>query len=367
MRIISRKIMWTTIWMNKPEIKDAVLKTLLMCGKPLSLPVPIKKIIREGFPNVRLVRFSKQMQRRGITYEEMKHLCGTEDACTDYYAYSDTYVIYYNDVDKSKMSSNRYRWNIAHELGHIALAHHKKYKESRIFRNEVSNELYSKIEEEANMFAAYILVPHIVISCVTDKKHIDIKKLCKVSGAASNRRYEEIQAWGRRNRAEPYDCELLGFFSHYVEENAYSKIAREWLNRHRSCQNCSAPIEHRLIPFCQICGAKHESHYKILEDIMTYSKIDLDDKERAIECPVCHNTEVAQEGNFCVICGNSLVNLCSETGEPYGSSCNNNEPLPGNARYCPYCGSESTFLKRGILPRWNNPNDKSLDDEELPF
>ena len=348
--------------MNKPEIKEAVLNTLRACGKPLGLPVPIKKITKSAFRNVRLIPYSTQMEHRNMSYEDMLSFAGTADAFTDYYADLDLYIIYYNDVDKSKMSSNRYRWNIAHELGHVALGHHKKYKESRIFRNEISNELYSKIEEEANMFAAYILVPHIVISCVTDKKHVDIKTLCKVSGAASYRRNEEIQAWGRRNRAEPYDCELLGFFSRYVEKNAYSKFAKEWLNRHRTCQKCSALVEHRFTSFCKVCGERYKGHYKMPEDIMTYSRIDLDDKDRAIECPVCHNTEIAEDGNYCLICGNSLANLCSDSEEPYGSSCNNTDPLPGNARYCPYCGAESTFLRRGILSKWNESF-----SEELPF
>ncbi len=354
--------------MNKSEIKKAVIETIRACGKRLKLPVPIKKITKNAFPNVRLIPYSTQMKRRNISYEEMLVFTGTADACTDYRADLDVYVIYYNDVDPSRISSNRYRWNIAHELGHVALNHHKKYKESRIFRNKISNELYAEIEEEANMFAAYILVPHIVISCVTDKKHIDIKGLCSVSNAASSRRNEEIQAWGKRNRAELYDFELLGFFSYYVEKNAYSKAARIWLDHHRACPICSASIEHRFVSFCQVCGEKYTGHYKMQEDIMQYSRIDFDDQDRAIECPVCHNTDIAPNGNFCIICGNSLVNLCSEAGEPYGTICNNTDPLPGNARYCPYCGSKSTFLKRNLLPKWDNSSDEPFDDGgDLPF
>lgn len=354
--------------MNKAEIKAAVLKTLQACGKPLKLPVPIKKIAKNAFPNVRLVPYSVFMKRRGITYAEMLSFTGTADACTDYDAGQDLYIIHYNDVDKSRISSNRYRWNIAHELGHVALEHHKKHRESRLFRNEISDELYAVIEAEANMFAAYILVPHIVISCVTDKRHVDIKKLCQVSGAASNRRQEDIQAWGRRNRAEPYDLELLGFFSHYVEKNAYSKSAREWLDRHRACPRCSASAEHRFISFCQICGETYKGHYKLPEDMMQYSRIDLDELDRALECPVCHNTELASGGTFCVICGNSLVNFCSESENPFGSSCANIDPLPGHARFCPYCGSESTFLKRGLLSKWTAFNDYVvIEDEEPPF
>ena len=352
--------------MYLPEIKEAVLATLRACNKPLTLPVPIKKIIREGFPNVRLIRFSKQMQRREMTYEEMKQFCGTDDACTDYYADSDTYVIYYNDVDNLKMSSNRYRWNIAHELGHIALNHHRKYDQTRIFRTGLKNELYSIIEDEANMFAAYILVPHIVISCVADKHHIGISKLCKVSGAAAVRRFDAIQAWSRRNRAEAYDLELLGFFSRYVEKNPYSKSVRDWLNAHRACKKCSSTLG-RFTNFCEMCGAPVQGHYKLKGDIMEYPGIELDEKDRALECPVCHNTELYSKGQFCIICGNSLVNLCSNDQASYGFSCQNNDPLPGNARYCPFCGAKSTFLQRGILFRWDGTSDELDVDGVLPF
>ena len=357
--------------MNKAEIKKAVLNTLRACGKPLGLPVPIKSIVKSAFPNVRLIPFSTQMKRRKISYEEMLTFAGTSDACTDYCADSDLYIIYYNDVKKSKITSNRYLWNIAHELGHVALGHHKKHTESRIFRNEISNELYSEIEAEANMFAAYILVPHIVISCVTDKKHIDIKTLCKVSEAASGIRNEEMQAWGRRNQAEQYDFELLGFFSYYAEKHAYSKASKTWLNKHRACPRCFAIIEHRMMSHCQICGQRLTGHYEMEKHIMSYSKIILDDQDRALECPVCHNTDLAPHGNFCVICGSSLVNLCSVGIDPppYDSACHNFEPLPGNARYCPYCGAKSTFLERGILFPWdyNEGNDYDEDSGELPF
>ena len=100
---------------------------------------------------------------------------------------------------------------------------------------------------------------------------------------------------------------------------------------------------------------------------MEYPGIELDEEDRALECPVCHNTELYSKGQFCIICGNSLVNLCSEAQESYSSSCQNTEPLPGNARYCPFCGSESTFLQRGILLHWDGTSEDPDDDVELPF
>lgn len=355
--------------MNKAPIKEAVLRALRSCGKPLSLPVPIKKIIREGFPNVKLVSFSKQMDRRGISYEEMKLFAGTSDACTDYYADSDVYVIYYNDIDELVMSSNRYRWNIAHELGHIVLNHHKKYNESRIFRNRLSDKTYSSVEGEADMFAAYILVPHIVISCVSDKVHIAIKQLCKVSEAASNRRLEELQIWGRRGSAERYDLDLLSFFSYYVEKNAHSNSARQWLGNHRVCRKCLSHVPLRFTKFCEVCGSALSSAYKKKGDMMHYLGIELDGNSRAIECPICQNEDISGDGDYCIICGNSLLNRCSENfSNPINSPCDNSAPLPGNARYCPYCGSKSTFLASGVLPEWNAPDlSGNFDDGELPF
>lgn len=352
--------------MNKARIKKAVLNTLRAFGESLALPVPIKKIVKSAFPNARLIPFSKQMERHKISYKEMVAFAGTLDACTDYYADSDSYIIYYNDVGENKITSNRYRWNIAHELGHIALGHHKKYEESRIFRNSISNELYSEMEAEADMFAAYILVPHIVIKCVMDKtQHLDIKSLCRVSGAAANIRSAEMQVWDKRNSVGQYDFELLTFFSSYVEENTHSKAIRIWLNKHRACPHCSAIIERRTMSYCQICGWKLTGHYEKKERIMIYPKILLDNLGRALECPVCHNTELAPRGNFCVICGSSLINMCSVgSNPPYDeTSCRSLELLPGNARYCPYCGAKSTFLARKILFPWDD-NDGNSDNSD---
>ena len=68
--------------MNKPEIKEAVLNTLRACGKPLGLPVPIKKITKSAFRNVRLIQYSTQMKHRNMSYEDMLSFAGTADAIT---------------------------------------------------------------------------------------------------------------------------------------------------------------------------------------------------------------------------------------------------------------------------------------------
>ena len=345
---------------DKRRIKDAVLRILDHYDRQLRLPVPIKSIVK-SFENVRLIPYSVQMRRRGITYQEMVDFTGTEDACTDYDASKNQYLIYYNDADRTRVTTNRYRWNIAHELGHIALEHHKQYKETRLFRNTIDEILYKKLEEEADMFAAYILVPHIVISCVANKNNIDIKALCKISDAASSYRTDDIKRWSRNSKSEKYDCDLLGYYSDYVEFNHFSKSVKAWLDEHRGCSRCKSTIL-SYSSFCPVCGNHYLGHYMLKREIMKYSNIPLDEAGRAIECPVCHNTEVPENGTYCVICGNSLINFCeAATQDPY-SDCTNTEPLPGYARYCPFCGGQSTFLSRGILSPWDVP-----DSSDLPF
>lgn len=149
-----------------------------------------------------------------------------------------------------------------------------------------------------------------------------------------------------------------------------------WDLRHdkRYCKKCLAPLKNGD-KYCKICGCFLDDGHFLHQlrtigkgaGYMEYPGIELDEEDRALECPVCHNTELYSKGQFCIICGNSLVNLCSEAQESYSSSCQNTEPLPGNARYCPFCGSESTFLQRGILLHWDGTSEDPDDDVELPF
>lgn len=67
-------------------------------------------------------------------------------------------------------------------------------------------------------------------------------------------------------------------------------------------------------------------------------------------CPKCKNSDCLEDDNYCFMCGALLLNFCSD------SSCimNDNQEdekteLPPNHRYCPECGSETTFKKQGYF------------------
>lgn len=78
---------------------------------------------------------------------------------------------------------------------------------------------------------------------------------------------------------------------------------------------------------------------------------ELDSTGKAKICPKCENEEISEDGEFCEICGTVLVNKCSNI-QGY-----NNEPpcgkiARGNARYCKYCGSTTTFYNSQLLKDW---------------
>lgn len=137
--------------MNKKQIKQVVLDTLTQyhnLGNELQLPVPIKKIAK-SYSNIRVIPYSKFIEDNNFTLEEMYQYAGSKDGFTDFNAKLGLYLICYNDIDPNIKFSYRYRWNIAHELGHVLLNHHSNIK-TRLFRNKLKLWEYKILEDEAD-------------------------------------------------------------------------------------------------------------------------------------------------------------------------------------------------------------------------
>lgn len=95
---------------------------------------------------------------------------------------------------------------------------------------------------------------------------------------------------------------------------------------------------------------------------MKHSKLKVDANGRLKgPCPICENDDI--RGDYCNICGNYIVNVCTgcfidDSGEKYfNPKCF--EPLKGGDRYCSQCGAESSFLQNKFL--------KPFDDAEMTF
>lgn len=120
--------------------------------------------------------------------------------------YENVYLICYNENNNKQ----RNRFTICHEFGHIVL--HKIYKGK-------------KLETEANMFSARILMPMLLIEELDITSPEELAKICDVSIEASRfrlKRYNEIKS---RNKfyTNPFEKELFNLLKKFIQRIKYKK------------------------------------------------------------------------------------------------------------------------------------------------
>lgn len=320
-----------------------------------SIPINIKRVVAaQG--NCRLVPFSKHMSKFNLSYSEMIVFAETDDACTFYLADEDKYLIFFNDIDHIMISSYRYRWSIAHELGHVILRHHALSNKTKLFRNQLSKEEYKQFEDEADCFASYLLVPHVALYMSRVRTQEELRKFCKISKAAADVRISEYNQWLENNRYPDWDRRDL----HLLEVHRVAKC-RQY------CERCHYIFYDNTAKFCPICGhfttlTEEDNNSMIYDDFF-----ELDDDGRVEECVSCSNEDVPEDGTFCQICGAPVVNRCTN------AACQ--RPALGNARFCIHCSAPTTFGKHGVLCKYKDykKNGKASfvidedDSDDIPF
>lgn len=92
---------------------------------------------------------------------------------------------------------------------------------------------------------------------------------------------------------------------------------------------------------------------------MSDFKFESDESGKLIHCAHCHekNLENSSDAKHCIHCGYSLLNECTNY-----NSCG--KQIPVKAAYCPYCGSESHFLRSGLV---ESKRKIYVSDDDLPF
>lgn len=98
---------------------------------------------------------------------------------------------------------------------------------------------------------------------------------------------------------------------------------------------------------------------------MKYKEYQINSDGYLERCIRCKNKKII--GDFCHICGAPVRNFCSDNyyAEDNYDTCRHSEHLLGNARFCPDCGSKSTFFQKEILPDWNIEYNEFVEAEEL--
>lgn len=327
---------------RRAEIKSCVISVLKEYGQPY-VPVKIGNLIR-NIPYIKLVTYSSQIRKFQITYKELIVDAETKDSYAVWNRTQDRYCIYYNDIEPNIVNSNRVRWNLAHELGHIILKHHAFCKQDKLFRSGLATNVYNYIEAEADYFAQLLLVPHVVLYAFKVTTEKQLKDLCQISGPAAKNRFRDYKQWIKQiNGNDDYDKPLFHYYYNFI----YKK----------HCLTCGASIIQSNGKYCPICG---NNTLQWGDGKMKYTtKIVLDQNSKAIRCPVCDNEEISPNGNYCHICGTYLVNQCTNIGDHYDSC---GQLAAANARYCIHCGAPTTFFKAHLLKAWNQQYSFSCED-----
>lgn len=284
-------------------------------------------------------------------YHLLNNMINSSDGAAIYCKEVDKYKIIYNDY----MNNNgRIRWTIMHEIGHIVLNHLKKYEQSILGRGGLSEEEYSVLETEADFFASLILAPPIVLHNLNISTPKDIRRLCKLSLQASKNRYKYYLRWKNFIKVPEDDI---------IKNNFYNFINQ------KKCNNCDYGFISEQAKYCPVCGDNLEWGEG---KMFYYNFIELDNDNRAIECPRCENEDINQGDDYCKICGAYLHQRCTgETdldakGKEYFVIEPCNVSLDSNARYCTECGRETTFYKNGFLKHWEiEKQEKEKEENEI--
>ncbi len=138
------------------------------------------------------------------------------DGYSIYNKYTKKYIIALDDVN---FDLSRQRFTLAHELGHIFLKHHTKYK---YLNNYVK-------EKSANAFAGELLMPREIMYKTAKFPANYISGLYGVSCAAYKRRkefLEEIDNFSEKNEDEkflPFE-DLIKYTKHSLFLNKYNLL-----------------------------------------------------------------------------------------------------------------------------------------------
>ena len=122
--------------------------------------------------------------------EQLRAL-GLADRTAETDAFTFGGIIFYN----ARMPIGRQRFSIAHEIGHIVL-----HGDRLTLFNRGPRENDEPKEREANMFAARLLSPAIVLERIGVSSEAEIASLCEISAEAAKWRFQRLTELRERDK-----------------------------------------------------------------------------------------------------------------------------------------------------------------------
>ena len=277
----------------------------------------VRRFIREydvcSFPLncFRLLDTIREKQLIRLDILETSRLSAAFDAVAGYFPSVDSYAIVMKPVPerwKERSPDRRCNFTLAHEVGHIFCGHLAIPGQAKSPEERLRDDL------EADEFAGRLLMPAGLVLACRPRNLSALAEAFLVSEQAAARRLENL---GNPDIFTPV--------------------------RGNICLRCgllSAPGA----AYCTACGRKSGPAPGVLP--VPYPAVPADETGRVTRCPLCRNTEFSENARFCRICGTPAFNTCAD--ESCARACH-----PG-ARFCPSCGSETAYARRGLLPEWKD-------------
>lgn len=275
------------------------------------------------------LKYSSLAKQHNITIRDISEAYGSNDAYTIFNGRN--YTIAYNDTLYVK---RRIYFTKLHEIGHIYLKHFTDFNETILSRYNMTKTQYKVLENEANCFARNVLIPPILIK-ESDLRNIDkLSSIFEITKPAAKTRLDLLAN----------DLKCLSNNTKMLQKKFFYKFIHK-----KHCLECGHTLISENIKYCPVCG-----HNRLTwgDGIMIYpDEFELDENSKAKICPKCGNEQIYGEGEFCDVCGAYLINKCTNDEGFY-----NTDPCSklanGHARYCKYCGSQTTFYNLGFLKDW---------------
>lgn len=296
---------------------------------------------------------------------------------------------------KSGQSSGEQNFYCAHELMHLLFHRNKSQKTYKCY-DDLQEKQNSFEEWQANEGAAELLVPYqIFIPLYVKRARLHAREsLFEYDINADLAAAFSVTPGVIANRANSLVYQIDYYIQHGTLEqvpiysrNGLHRIGWAVSPKRLYCGHCLSPVKDEQ-QFCHMCGKKLAidtwadldgwNHLKLWGvGYMRYSKIELDGTGRAKICPRCRNEHTFENGEYCIICGAALKNQClgqwTSMGINYGSErlgpcdVSQQQGLPGDARYCPYCGAETSFLEDKLLLPWEKEQSQNQKAVAMPF
>jgi len=126
--------------------------------------------------NCVLISYQEFAERHNTGVAEVIAYCESDTGCTCKEQNKNKYIVMFNDSQYIPEESKAF--TIAHELGHILIGHLTILESFKIFNSSDSNQHF---EREANYFAASVLSPAPVLSCLDPKSALAVRNISGLS------------------------------------------------------------------------------------------------------------------------------------------------------------------------------------------